>query len=331
VPERSYTRRDTVLFLACLGLSLIALFLPAQWGQGIGGALRQSVLAPLVLLQVHAQEGKTSLVRLRAVTAQRDSLAYAVQLLPSLRVENDRLRGLLDLSRRVTSPYVAAEVLRQTQATDGRAVLLSVGAREGVAPFDPVIAPEGLIGMVLDVSPSSSMAMTWANGEFRASAFTADGVTSGIVAPSAGGEGVLELRGVPYRDSVPNGMLVLSSGLGGVFPKGIPIGTVEGVVREQAGWERVYRLRPAADPAAVGHVLVLTDPARGNVAEAFVRDTAPPADSIPAAPTDTGSATTAVARDTARRDTARRDTARADTVARPNAARREPDTTRATP
>ena len=60
----------------------------------------------------------------------------------------------------------------------------------------------------------------------------------------------LELRGVPYRDSVPLGTLVLSSGLGGVFPKGIPVGTVIGTVREEAGWERVYRLRPAANPGS---------------------------------------------------------------------------------
>ena len=57
---------------------------------------------------------------------------------------------------------------------------------------------------------------------------------------------------MPYRDSVPLGTLVLSSGLGGVFPKGIPVGTVIGTVREEAGWERVYRLRPAANPGSAG-------------------------------------------------------------------------------
>ena len=93
--------------------------------------------------------------------------------------------------------------------------------------------------------------MTWAHPEFRVSAFTVTGNAAGVVAPSpsnAGGEGALEFRGVPYRDSVPVGTLVLSSGLGGVYPKGIPVGTVTGVVREQAGWERVYRLLPGRQP-----------------------------------------------------------------------------------
>jgi hypothetical protein len=67
---------------------------------------------------------------------------------------------------------------------------------------------------------------------------------------------------------------VLSSGLGGVYPKGIPVGTVTSVVREQAGWERVYRLLPAASPGAVAHVLVLISPPGTSLARAFPSDSA---------------------------------------------------------
>ena len=141
--ERSYTRRDTVLFLVCLGLSLFGLFSPASWGQGISAGLRETVFWPLVWLQVQAEEGKTSRVRLRAITAQRDSASYLVQGMPSLLAENERLRQLLSLSRRLRTRYVAAEVLHQSQATDGRTLLLSAGSRDGVSAFDPVVAPEG--------------------------------------------------------------------------------------------------------------------------------------------------------------------------------------------
>ena len=271
--ERSYTRRDTVMFLVCLGLSLVGLFGPVGLGLGIAATLRETVLAPLVWLQVRAEEGKTSRVRLRAITAQRDSTAYVAQGLPSLLAENERLRELLALSRRLPTRYVAAEVLHQAQATDGRTLLLGVGSRDGISSFDPVVAPEGLIGVVLNTSERTSIVMTWAHPEFRVSAFTVNGNAAGVVAPStgAGGEGALEFRGVPYRDSVSIGTLVLSSGLGGVYPKGIPVGTVTGVVREQAGWERVYRLRPAANPGSAAHVLVLAAPNR-DLARAFPTD-----------------------------------------------------------
>jgi rod shape-determining protein MreC len=63
---------------------------------------------------------------------------------------------------------------------------------------------------------------------------------------------------VAYRDSVPAGTLVLTSGLGGVYPRGIPIGRVRGVRREELGWERVYEVLPLVNPGTVSHVLVLT-------------------------------------------------------------------------
>ena len=67
---------------------------------------------------------------------------------------------------------------------------------------------------------------------------------------------------------------MLSSGLGGVYPKGIPVGTVTGVAREQAGWERVYRLLPAASPGAIAHVLVLVSPPGASLERAFPSDSA---------------------------------------------------------
>src|SRR5256714_5731081 len=108
--DRRYTRRDTVLFILCLGLSIVSLFSPASWGYGVGDTLRQTVLAPLVWLQARAEEGRTSRVRFRMVTAERDSAAYLAQFLPSLRAENERLRQLLRLSHRLTTTYVPAEV-----------------------------------------------------------------------------------------------------------------------------------------------------------------------------------------------------------------------------
>ncbi|HET8836121.1 MAG TPA: rod shape-determining protein MreC [Gemmatimonadales bacterium] len=274
--ERSYTRRDTVMFLVCVGMSLVALFSPVGLGLAVSEALRSTVLAPLVWLQARAEEGRTSRARLHAITIQRDSTSYIAQGLPSLIAENERLRQLLSLSRRLSTPYVAAEVLHQTQATDGRTLLLDVGTRNGVAEFDPVVAPEGLIGVVLNATERSSVVMTWAHPEFRVSAFTVTGNASGVVAPSllTTGDGALEFRGVPYRDSVPPGTLVLSSGLGGVYPKGIPVGIVTGVIREQTGWERVYRLRPAANPGSAAHVLVLVTPPDADLARAFPSDSA---------------------------------------------------------
>ncbi len=285
--DRGFSRRDTALFVGCLVLAVAALFSPERITGSLANGLRETVLAPVVWLQGEAELGRSGRARLRTLLAERDSAAYAAQVLPSLAAENERLRALLGLSHRLHTPYVAAEVLHQAQVTDARMLLLNVGSAQGVSGFDPIVAPEGLIGVIWNASRNTSVAMTWAHPEFRVSAFTANGSAFGIVAASpngTGSEAYLEFRGVPYRDSVVPGTVVLSSGLGGVYPKGIPIGTVVGVIREEAGWARVYRVRPAANPGSTAHVLVLTGRRVVSASEAFASDTLEPAarpDSLP--------------------------------------------------
>ena len=180
--------------------------------------------------------------------------------MPELEQENARLRALLGLSSRSTLPFVGAEVMHQAVPTDGRTLLLSAGSDDGVAPYDPVLSPEGLVGVVARVGPRSSVANTWAHPEFRVSGVTETGEVLGIVAPSPSTlatDAVLEFRGVAYRDTLAVGTLVLTAGIGDVFPRGIPVGRVVDVRREHLGWERVYQLVPLVNPGYVSHVIVL--------------------------------------------------------------------------
>lgn len=271
-PERARSRSDTVLFALCLILSTGLLFAPAPRTAQIGSAIRNTVLLPLLWMQEVAEEGKASRSRLATIRAQRDSIARLAQGLPALRDENHQLRQLLGLGQRVVLDFVPAEVLHQAAPTDGLTLLLGAGARDGVAPFQPVVSPEGLLGVISSVDAQTSVAVTWAHPEFRASALTDGGGVFGIVAPSApasSNETILELRGVPYRDTIPAGTLVMTSGLGGVFPKGIPIGRVISVARELKGWERTYLVRPVANPGRAAHALILTGPADLSVEGTF--------------------------------------------------------------
>lgn len=287
--DRSFSRRDTAVLAGCVGTALIALFLSDATGQRLAASLRNTVLAPLVWLQTQAELGRTSRARFQVVTAERDSAALRAQQLPILRAENAQLRRLVALGARVPAGFVAAEVLHQAAVTDNRMLLVGVGTRDGVMAYQPVVAPEGLVGVVSSAGTGSASVQTWAHPEFRVSAFTADGRVAGIVAPYAGGDAgdvLLEFRAASYRDTLAPGTMVLSSGLGGVYPKGIPIGVVSGVAREQEGWERVYALQPAARPGAVTHVMILTGMRDSTLAVAFPSDSllaARRADSLAAA------------------------------------------------
>src|SRR5712691_2637596 len=261
--DRYASRGDTFAFLGCVLLSVAAMSLPERIRDPLARSLRQTVLAPFLALQQQTELLSASLARYDAVVAQRDSAALAATFLPELRGENVRLRGLLGLGTRLGSGYVPAEVLRASEPTSPLTFVVSAGKKQGVKPLSAVVSPEGLVGIVSSVDLQTSVVVSWAHPEFRASAMAADGSIYGIVAPH-GTEGprtwLLELQGVAYRQLVPEGTTILTSGLGGVLPRGIPIGTVVRAAGEAEGWERTYLVRPAVHPAAVTHVMILTGP-----------------------------------------------------------------------
>lgn len=275
--DRSLSRRDTFLFLACVILS-VGMLLRPEAGVAVTRGIRNTVLSPFLWLQARAEESRTSRGAFNRIRAERDSASYAAQFLPSLRAENQRLRGLLQLGQRLSVGYLGAEVLHQSVPTDGRTFILSAGSRQGVHQFDPVVGPEGLLGVVREVEAERSLAMTWAHPEFRASAFTIPGQVFGVIAPAlqvTGSEQLLQLRGVAIRDSVAEGTIVVTSGLGGVYPQGIPIGTVFGQATEETGWERIYLVRPAAFPEEATQVLILLGSGNAKVEGAFSADSTP--------------------------------------------------------
>lgn len=275
--DRSVFRRDNALFALCVVLSLVMLARP-DWGGRVTGLIRGSILRPFLSMQEWAESSRTARASLDELRAERDSAVHAAQFLHSLRAENERLRSLLGLGERLSTRFIPADVLHQSLPTDGRTLLLSAGARDGVRQFDVVVAPEGLVGVVQTVEAGQSIAMTWAHPEFRVSAYAQPGEVFGIVAPAAqiaGTEHLLQLRGVAIRDSLAVGALVLTSGLGGVFPAGIPVGTVIGPLQEETGWELVYLLRPAAFPGVGGQVLILRGGVPAGVGNAFKPEVAP--------------------------------------------------------
>jgi rod shape-determining protein MreC len=271
--DRYATRGDTFVFLVTLALSLVAMSLPPSTRDPIASSLRRTVLWPLLQLQSRTEELRTSRAQFVQVEAQRDSATLAAGALSEVRSENSRLRALLGLGTRLGSGFVPAEVLHQATPTDPLTVVISAGSKRGVRVLAPVVAPDGLLGIVNVTEAATSIVATWAHPDFRASGMASDGSVYGILAPhgSTGGVWLLELSGVPYRQHIPFGTRILTSGLGGVLPRGIPIGTVVGTARE-TDWDRTYLIRPAVPPGSVTHVMVLTSPRNDDLQATFAAD-----------------------------------------------------------
>lgn len=261
-------RFDTVVFSGCLILALVASALPNHMRDSVASGLRRSIVAPLVGLQQNAQRWRSAWLESERRTLQRDTIAMQLAQAQALQVENERLRKLMGLGSRLSWGFIPAEALH----TSGRAedivttLTLTAGSRAGVTQYSPVVAPEGIVGLVQTVDPAMSIAILYSHPDFRVSAMSADSVPAfGIVYPHLdvrpgrlAERYLLELRNVPFRSELKPGTPLYSSGLGGAWPRGVLIGTIMEEVRESESWSRTYIVRPAVNPAYLTSVMILT-------------------------------------------------------------------------
>ncbi|MDX1674109.1 MAG: rod shape-determining protein MreC [Longimicrobiales bacterium] len=253
--------RNVGLAAAFLVAALFLYFLPQNYQTPIRRAIRGTVLTPFIWVQGEVVSQTARAEAMRRLRAERDSLLAVASAQASLGEENRQLRELLGLRDRVVGSFVPAELVRVGTPGGESSFLLDVGREDGVAVGSPVIASGGLLGVVWEVGATSSQAIDWTHPDFRASAMTADGQASGIVESRRGRyreEDRLALVGAPFHTDVAPGTRVVTSGRGGLYPRGILLGTVAGVEEAEPGWRKTYLVRPAIRPEGVTHVLVGT-------------------------------------------------------------------------
>ncbi len=278
---RKGRRRDAAIAGGVLVVALILFLLPGAAQRPIRQALRGTVLRPFIAGQEKVAENRERHADVSVLVAERDSLAALVAAEASLAEENRSLRELLGLKQRAGAAFVPAEVLHAGVPSAESTFLLSVGSADGVAVGSPVIAAGGLVGVVKEVSAHSAQAIDWTHPDFRASAMTADGAAYGIVEARRGAfreNDMLSLTGAPFHTDIPAGTRVVTSGRGGIYPRGIPLGTVVGIEEADTGWRKSYLLQPLVRPQGVTHVLVgvLRGGAMGSDLSALWQVAAPP-------------------------------------------------------
>ncbi|CAN5696272.1 hypothetical protein BH23GEM1_BH23GEM1_05680 [soil metagenome] len=259
-PIRGSSRLDQIIAGTCVLLSLLALVLPGTLREPVASVLRQSLLAPMIVLQERAELSRRAFMLHEERMEARDSVTIKALSVAALQSENERLREISGLGARVKWGFVPAEALHGRGVRDAYSVILSAGSNAGVRRLSPVVAPEGLVGTVERVDPTMSQAILWTHPDFRVSAMSEDGSTFGIVQAHLGAgpnRFLMEMRGVSFRTELKPGMLIVSAGLGGTYPRGIPIGTVMSELKTPESWARTYILRPAVSPSDVNSVMIL--------------------------------------------------------------------------
>lgn len=192
-------------------------------------------------------------------TVQIAQLALKAQRAELLMRENAALRELLGLQQQLPMQARAAEVAYVSADPFVRKVTLNKGSAQGIAQGAPVIDGYGLLGQVVRVFPLSSEVLLVDNPQQAVPALNnRTGERSLVYGDSQNPRGnALEIRFLSNADDVQVGDTIVTSGVGGIYPAGLPLGTVAVVERRNNSAFLRVQLTPAAHMLSVDHVLVL--------------------------------------------------------------------------
>ena len=185
--------------------------------------------------------------------------------------ENQRLRRLLALQQRLPLATVSAEIIAREWGGWVRSLTVNRGRGDNVVRLTAVISPEGLIGRVMEVRSGASIIQVLTDPASTVGAHVVRTRTAGIVEGDP--RGTMRLKYMARAGGgIQVGDLVVTSGAGGVFPRGIPVGRVRAIDDRGSALFHYAVLTPVVDFARVDEVLLLTGDSKQDVAAAFPMD-----------------------------------------------------------
>lgn len=184
--------------------------------------------------------------------------------------ENQRLRRLLALRESLPMETLAGEIIAREWGGWVRSLTVNRGRGDSVARLTAVIAPEGLVGRIVDVRAGSSIVQVVTDPASTVGAHVVRTRTPGVVEGEP--RGTLRFKYMARDGSMQVGDVVVTSGLGGLFPGGIPIGRVRSIDDRGSALFHYAQLAPAVDFARIDEVLLITGDATRDVASSFRTD-----------------------------------------------------------
>lgn len=252
--ERS---RHWVLFLALFSVSAgLFLFNDAPALRAARSA-SLTVTAPLERVFSGVGKYKSALSENDRLRAESIELASEVARLREARAENERLRSLLAFGDTLAYPRIPARVVAKDITQQENLLTISVGEADSVKVGMPVVDERGIIGKIVLTSANYSLVMPHQSTQFAVPA-TIDALQQdGIVRWDGVEYDRLLMEYVPKTEDVEVGQLVTTSGYSGVYPAGIPVGTVDSVFAGRGRNDYILYLRPAAPISQANYLYVL--------------------------------------------------------------------------
>lgn len=190
-----------------------------------------------------------------ALQEENRRLLNSIASLRETQQENLRLRRLLNFEEKTALKGTLAQVIARDVSPEYRSIRINRGEQQGVKRNMAVLTDEGIVGRVFRVTGHTADVVTILDPLSAVDAIVERSRSRGIVEGKS--EELAHLKYALRTDDIQPGDVLISSGLGGVFPKGVPLGAVARVNRKPFGTSQEVDIRPAVDFGKLEEVLVV--------------------------------------------------------------------------
>jgi rod shape-determining protein MreC len=201
---------------------------------------------------------------LSELQAENDELRSRNAELEEAEQTATRLQGLLDLQSSYNLQSTAAHIISGSSDSWSSTVTIDKGTSSGLSVGMPVTSSSGVIGQIVECGATSSTVLLVTDESSSVSAMVQSSRAQGMLDGSAAGEVRLDM--IRTDQTVEVGDIVVTSGLGGVFPKGLPLGKVTSVEKNPGSMYYTIVVEPYAHTENAEEVLVITSLTDSQVA-----------------------------------------------------------------
>ncbi len=172
-------------------------------------------------------------------------------------IASERLRNLLRFSKNITRPMLPVQIIGIDPSSWFRTIVIDKGTKHGVDRGMAVVSPEGIVGHVLQTSPHCAKVLLITDFNNSVDAIVQRSRAKGIVEGS--GDNLCRLKYAPRAHDIQLGDRVVTSGLGGRYPKGLLIGKISKIEKKSYGLFQKAEIKPSVNFTKLEEVFVITE------------------------------------------------------------------------
>ena len=219
---------------------------------GVAGGIQQGTVFTRDVATVYREN--------QTLRAENQELRHVVFQLTEKAAENERLQAMLEFrTKSVAFQMKAATVIGRDPGTLNNSILINQGTGDGIRVNMPVVTNQGLVGHVMEAFPGTAKVRLLSDTGSSAAAMVQrpQSRAVGIIEGNLSQLSVLRMKNLARDGDVIKGDKIMTSGFGGIYPKGLMIGEVVDVVDDEGGLLKNAMIRPAVDFSRMEEVFVI--------------------------------------------------------------------------